>query len=163
MAALRDDDAALEFTLAPVGLRISRQRGVQRRTAAFGAIFGHDPAELHGGLLENLYPPHDEFEHTGAQGLPLMGETGVTSASCGTAVAGCFGAMSPNGRCIANNPSLGGVGVQGHFGVAPGHGGPDGPRAGNRAADRRRGRHRADRVHAGRQPAHDRRATGRAS
>jgi PAS domain S-box len=74
-----DEDLALAFDLAPVGLCVSRDRTIQRCNAAFGAMFGYEPASLTGRSLECLYPSRSEFEHIGAQGLPVMQRTGQYS------------------------------------------------------------------------------------
>jgi|PlaIllAssembly_1097288.scaffolds.fasta_scaffold22967_1 PAS domain S-box-containing protein len=73
------DDVALAFELAPVGLCVSRDRIIQRCNAAFGEMFGDEPARLVGLSLECLYPSRAEFEHIGAQGLPVMQRTGQYS------------------------------------------------------------------------------------
>jgi PAS domain S-box-containing protein len=70
------DEVALAFDLAPVGLCVSRDRIIQRCNAAFGAMFGDVPKKLEGLSLECLYPSRAEFEHIGAQGLPVMQRTG---------------------------------------------------------------------------------------
>ena len=75
--ALRDaEQVELAFDLAPVGLCVSRDRIIQRCNEAFGAMFGAAPARLEGLSLECLYPSRAEFEHIGAQGLPVMQRTG---------------------------------------------------------------------------------------
>jgi PAS domain S-box-containing protein len=74
-----DDDLGLAFDLAPVGLCVSRDRTIQRCNAAFGAMFGYDPASLKGQSLACLYPSRSEFEHIGAQGLVVMQQTGQYS------------------------------------------------------------------------------------
>ena len=75
--ALRDaEQVELAFDLAPVGLCVSRDRIIQRCNEAFGAMFGDAPARLEGLSLECLYPSRAEFEHIGAQGLPVMQRTG---------------------------------------------------------------------------------------
>lgn len=70
------DEVALAFDLAPVGLCVSRDRIIQRCNAAFAAMFGDVPEKLEGLSLECLYPSRAEFEHIGAQGLPVMQRTG---------------------------------------------------------------------------------------
>jgi PAS domain S-box-containing protein len=70
------EEVALAFDLAPVGLCVSRDRIIQRCNQAFGAMFGDGPARLEGLSLECLYPSRAEFEHIGAQGLPVMQRTG---------------------------------------------------------------------------------------
>lgn len=70
------DHVALAFELAPVGLCVSRDRVIQHCNAAFGEMFGDDPAALQGLSLECLYPSREEFEHIGAKGLPVMQRTG---------------------------------------------------------------------------------------
>lgn len=74
-----DSDLGLVFDLAPVGLCISRDRVIQRCNAAFGAMFGYEPAALKGRSMELLYPSPNEFENIGAQGLSVMKKTGVYS------------------------------------------------------------------------------------
>lgn len=69
-------EVELAFDLAPVGLCVSRDRIIQRCNEAFGAMFGDEPARLEGLSLECLYPSRAEFEHIGAQGLPVMQRTG---------------------------------------------------------------------------------------
>lgn len=78
-SAALDEDLLLAFELAPVGLCVSRDRVIQRCNAAFGAMFGYASAELAGRSLECLYPSHEEFEHIGAVGLPIMQRTGSYS------------------------------------------------------------------------------------
>jgi PAS domain S-box-containing protein len=70
------DEVELAFDLAPVGLCVSRDRIIQRCNEAFGAMFGDAPARLEGLSLECMYPSRAEFEHIGAQGLPVMQRTG---------------------------------------------------------------------------------------
>ncbi len=77
--AAADADLALAFDLAPVGLCVSRERTIQRCNAAFGAMFGHAPEQLVGQSLACLYPSKAEFEEIGAQGLPVMRQTGQYS------------------------------------------------------------------------------------
>ncbi len=74
-----DADLELAFDLAPVGLCVSRDRTIQRCNDAFGAMFGFEAAQLEGRSLECLYPSRAEFEHIGAQGLPVMQRTGTYS------------------------------------------------------------------------------------
>lgn len=74
-----DEDLSLAFDLAPVGLCVSRDRTIQRCNASFGAMFGYEPVDLQGRSLECLYPSRSEFEHIGAQGLPVMQKTGQYS------------------------------------------------------------------------------------
>ena len=73
------DEVELAFDLAPVGLCVSRDRIIQRCNEAFGAMFGDERAKLEGLSLECLYPSRAEFEHIGAQGLPVMQRTGQYS------------------------------------------------------------------------------------
>jgi PAS domain S-box-containing protein len=70
------DEVALAFELAPVGLCVSRDRIIQRCNEAFGGMFGDEPSRLEGLSLACLYPSQAEFEHIGAQGLPVMQRTG---------------------------------------------------------------------------------------
>ena len=70
------DDLELAFKLAGVGLCVSRERIIQRCNLAFAEMFGYTPDELNGRSLECLYPSHEEFEHTGSRGLPVMQKTG---------------------------------------------------------------------------------------
>ena len=69
----------LAFSLAPVGLCVSRDRVVDLCNEAFARMFGYEPAELQGQPLAPLYPSADEFAHVGNLGLPVMRETGVYS------------------------------------------------------------------------------------
>lgn len=73
------DDLKLTFDLAPIGLLLSRERIIYRCNHAFASMFGHAAADLKGRSLEELYPSHEEFERTGARGLPIMRATGVYS------------------------------------------------------------------------------------
>jgi len=73
------DEVALAFELAPVGLCVSRDRIIRRCNAAFGAMFGYPASDLEGRSLACLYPSPAEFEHIGAQGLPVMQRTGQYS------------------------------------------------------------------------------------
>lgn len=73
------DDLELAFQLAGVGLFISRDRIIQRCNETFAAMFGYLPDQLNGQSLEFLYPSHEEFEHTGSRGLPVMQQTGCYS------------------------------------------------------------------------------------
>lgn len=76
---LAADELLLVFDLAPVGLLVSRQRVIQRCNDAFARMFGYAPSALTGQSLETFYPSHEEFEHTGSRGLPLMQATGLYS------------------------------------------------------------------------------------
>lgn len=67
------------FDLVGVGLCISRERVIQRCNQAFAEMFGYTVEELSGECLEQLYPSHEEFEHTGSKGLPVMQKTGQYS------------------------------------------------------------------------------------
>jgi PAS domain S-box-containing protein len=69
----------LAFSLAPVGLCVSRDRVVDVCNEAFAVMFGYGDEELHGKPLALLYPSADEFAHVGNLGLPVMRETGVYS------------------------------------------------------------------------------------
>ncbi|MEJ8835294.1 PAS and helix-turn-helix domain-containing protein [Ramlibacter sp. AN1133] len=69
----------LAFTLAPVGLCVSRDRVVDLCNEAFARMFGYEVRELVGQPLAPLYPSADEFAHVGQLGLPVMRETGVYS------------------------------------------------------------------------------------
>jgi PAS domain S-box-containing protein len=73
---LSQDDLALAFDLAPVGLCVSRDRVIQRCNEAFAAMFGYRPDELQDRSLACLYPSSSEFEHTGVRGHAAMRETG---------------------------------------------------------------------------------------
>ncbi|MGZ3238187.1 MAG: LuxR C-terminal-related transcriptional regulator [Burkholderiaceae bacterium] len=70
------DDLELAFQLAGVGLFISRDRIIKRCNEAFAAMFGYTTSELNGQSVECLYPSHEEYEHTGSRGLPVMQQTG---------------------------------------------------------------------------------------
>lgn len=69
----------LAFSLAPVGLCVSRDRVVEACNEAFAAMFGYEAGELVGQPLAPLYPSLDEFAHVGNLGLPVMRDTGVYS------------------------------------------------------------------------------------
>lgn len=73
------DDLELAFQLAGVGLFISRERIIKRCNEAFAAMFGYTTNELNGQSVECLYPSHEEYEHTGSRGLPVMQQTGCYS------------------------------------------------------------------------------------
>jgi PAS domain S-box-containing protein len=70
------NDVALAFQLAGVGLFISRDRIIKCCNEAFADMFGYKQDELNGQSVECLYPSHEEFEHTGSRGLPVMQKTG---------------------------------------------------------------------------------------
>lgn len=69
-------DAAL-FALAPVGLCVSRYRGIVRCNEAFARMFGYAPGELAGQPLRVLYPSEAEYVRIGASGRHALLETGV--------------------------------------------------------------------------------------
>ncbi|CAN5294763.1 LuxR C-terminal-related transcriptional regulator [soil metagenome] len=69
-------DLELAFHLAGVGLCISRERIINRCNQAFAQMFGYAVDELNGRCLECIYPSHEEYEHTGSRGLPIMQKTG---------------------------------------------------------------------------------------
>lgn len=69
----------LAFTLAPVGLCVSRDRVVDVCNEAFAAMFGYEVRELEGQALAPLYPSMAEFAHVGDLGRPVMRATGVYS------------------------------------------------------------------------------------
>ncbi|OHC71482.1 MAG: helix-turn-helix transcriptional regulator [Rhodocyclales bacterium RIFCSPLOWO2_02_FULL_63_24] len=73
---LSQDDLALAFDLAPVGLCVSRERVIQRCNEALASMFGFGVAELAGQSLACLYPSSREFENIGARGWAAMRETG---------------------------------------------------------------------------------------
>lgn len=74
-----DNDLALAFHLAPVGLCVSRERVIRNCNQTFEAMFGYQPGELNGQTLAVLYPTQQEFETTGRRGAQVMRETGVYS------------------------------------------------------------------------------------
>ena len=76
---LSQDDLALAFDLAPVGLCVSHERVIWRCNNAFAAMFGYRPEELNGQSLACLYPSSSEFEHIGSRGWAAMRETGLYS------------------------------------------------------------------------------------
>ncbi|WP_370630840.1 LuxR C-terminal-related transcriptional regulator [Maritimibacter sp. DP1N21-5] len=65
--------AAAAFTLAPVGLMVSRYRLITTCNDRFADMFGYGPAELEGASVAALYPSHDEFSHIGARWLKELG------------------------------------------------------------------------------------------
>lgn len=73
---ISQDDLALAFDLAPVGLCVSRQRVIQHCNAALAAMFGFAAETLAGQSLACLYPSSSEFENIGSRGWAAMRETG---------------------------------------------------------------------------------------
>jgi PAS domain S-box-containing protein len=73
---LSQDDLALAFDLAPVGLCVSRERVIQRCNEALAAMFGFSVEALTGQSLACLYPSSTEFENIGSRGWSAMRETG---------------------------------------------------------------------------------------
>ena len=69
----------LAFSLAPVGLCVSRDRFVETCNEAFAEMFGYEVHDLVGKPLAPLYPSLDEFRHVGNMGLPVMRDRGVYS------------------------------------------------------------------------------------
>lgn len=67
----------LAFSLAPVGLCVSRDRVVDLCNEAFARMFGYAVEELQGTTLAPLYPSANEFTHIGNLGMPVMRETSV--------------------------------------------------------------------------------------
>lgn len=74
-----NDDLALAFELAPVGLCVSRNRIIQRCNATLAAMFGYRAGELEGASFAMLYPSQEESERIGQVGLDEMRETGCYS------------------------------------------------------------------------------------
>ena len=73
---LSQDDLALAFDLAPVGLCVSRERLIQRCNEALAAMFGFSVEALTGQSLACLYPSTAEFENIGSRGWSAMRKTG---------------------------------------------------------------------------------------
>lgn len=73
------DALQLAFDLSPVGLCVTEHRSVVLCNPAFGTMFGYAPGELLGQPLEPLYPSHEEFEHIGSIGRPVMEASGTYS------------------------------------------------------------------------------------
>lgn len=69
----------LAFSLAPVGMCVSRDRVVAMCNEEFARMFGYGAEDLEGKPLAPLYPSPDEFTHVGNLGLPVMRDTGVYS------------------------------------------------------------------------------------
>lgn len=73
------DDVSLAFSLAPIGLLVSRQRVIQTYNAAFAQMFGYDKDELSGESFARIYPSNVEFEQIGSRVLGCMRETGFSN------------------------------------------------------------------------------------
>jgi PAS domain S-box-containing protein len=73
------EDIALAFEAAPLGLIVSRRRVIGLCNGAIETMFGFTRAELVGRSLLMLYPTQAEFERIGARGLPAMRESGAYS------------------------------------------------------------------------------------
>lgn len=76
---LSNDDLALAFELAPVGLCVSRNRIIQRCNATLAAMFGYRAGELEGASFDRLYPSQEESDRIVQAGLDEMRETGCYS------------------------------------------------------------------------------------
>jgi PAS domain S-box-containing protein len=73
------DDISLAFSLAPIGLLVSRQRIIQTYNAAFAYMFGYGKDELSGESFARIYPSNVEFEQIGNRVLGCMRETGSSN------------------------------------------------------------------------------------
>lgn len=73
------DDISLAFSLAPIGLLVSRQRIIQTYNAAFAQMFGYDKDALSGESFARIYPSNVEFEQIGNRVLGSMRETGFSN------------------------------------------------------------------------------------
>ncbi|MDO5087859.1 MAG: PAS and helix-turn-helix domain-containing protein [Comamonadaceae bacterium] len=70
-------DYRLAFQLAPVGLVLSRERGIVDCNERLCQMFGATPAQLIGQSLRILYPSADEYERTGLRIAPILNRDGV--------------------------------------------------------------------------------------
>ncbi|MBC7618306.1 MAG: PAS and helix-turn-helix domain-containing protein [Candidatus Saccharibacteria bacterium] len=74
-----DLDYHLAFTLAPVGLVLSRNRSIVDCNAHLCEIFGASREQLIGQSFQVLYPSADEFERTGLRIVPPLNRHGTYS------------------------------------------------------------------------------------
>jgi PAS domain S-box-containing protein len=72
-----DIDYRLAFDLAPIGLVLSRNRGIVDCNQRVCEMFGATRAQLVGQSFQVLYPSVDEFERTGARIAPILNARGV--------------------------------------------------------------------------------------
>ena len=70
-------DYKLAFTLAPVGLILSRNRSISDCNQQVCDMFGASRDQLVGKSFLILYPTLDEYERIGARMLPILNATGM--------------------------------------------------------------------------------------
>ena len=71
-----DVDYRLAFTLAPVGLCVSRNRAIVDCNQQLCEMFGSSRALLIGKSFQVLYPSADEYERLGARMAPILNASG---------------------------------------------------------------------------------------
>jgi PAS domain S-box-containing protein len=69
-------DYRLAFDMAPVGLVMSRNRGIVDCNQHLCEMFGATRAQLTGQSFQVLYPSADEYERIGARMLPILNAKG---------------------------------------------------------------------------------------
>lgn len=72
-----DIDYRVAFTMAPVGLVVSRHRAIVDCNPQLCDIFGASRAQLIGQSFLVLYPSADEFERTGDRIAPILNQHGT--------------------------------------------------------------------------------------
>ena len=72
-----DIDYRLAFSMAPVGLVLSRNRTIMDCNARLCEMFGAAREQLVGQSFQVLYPSADEFERTGARIAPILNRQGT--------------------------------------------------------------------------------------
>ncbi len=70
-------DYQLAFDLAPVGLVLSRNRGIIDCNQHLCEMFGADKSQLVGQSFKVLYPSAAEYERIGARMLPILNAKGM--------------------------------------------------------------------------------------
>lgn len=76
MLAQFDFDYRLAFELAPIGLVLSRNRGIVDCNAQLCEMFAHSREVLIGQTFQVLYPSREEYERTGARIAPILSARG---------------------------------------------------------------------------------------
>ncbi|KAJ54388.1 LuxR family transcriptional regulator [Actibacterium mucosum KCTC 23349] len=70
------DTAMLGFTMAPVGLVVTRERIITACNDEFCSMFGYRQADMMGKMMSMLYPSTREFVETGRLGREGLMKTG---------------------------------------------------------------------------------------
>ena len=71
-----DVDYRTAFDLAPVGLCLSRNRGIVDCNQALCEMFASSREQLIGQTFQVLYPSADEYERLGARMAPILNARG---------------------------------------------------------------------------------------